>query len=210
MFFETSYNQNPTGLGELGLAPGQRAAKGTSFIGGVASTAAPFAITGPVGAAIGAAVGIVSGIVASIFGHHAAKVAAEDEATGAWAASGPQTVDSIMAAWRGGKISSSDAIGSLNSVVEQYKANMQSVSKYNGKFGIFPDPNAPRPSSNCNASCGMYWDLAQQVKGLIAEIQRGGGGLGIGNFGGLFEGGSSAMLPLLIVGGLLIFGKKLL
>ena len=209
MFFETSYNDNRPGLGDLGLAPGKKAAKGTGFIGGVASTAAPFAIAGPVGAAIGAAVGIVSGIVASIFGAHAAKVAAEDEATGAWAASGPQTVEAIMAAWRSGRASSSDAIASLNGVVEQYKANMQSVSKYNGKFGVFPDPNGPRPSNNCNASCGMYWDLAQQVKGLIAEIQAGGGG--IGNFGGLFGGSSSsAMLPLLIVGGLLIFGKKLL
>ncbi len=210
MFFETSYSDNRSGLGELGIASA-KAAKGTSFIGAAASTAAPFAIAGPVGAAIGAAVGIVSGIVASIFGAHAAKVAAEDEATGAWAASGPQTVDSIMAAWRAGQVSSSDAIASLNSVVEQYKANMQSVSKYNGKFGVFPDPNGPRPSNNCNASCGMYWDLAQQVKGLIAEIQGGGGGLGIGNFGGLFGGSSSsAMLPLLIVGGLLLFGKKLL
>ena len=209
MFLETSYyDDNRRGLGELGA--GSKAAKGTSFGGAVASTTIPLAFTGPVGMAVGAVVGVVSGIVASIFGAHAAKVAAEDEATGAWAASGPQTVDSIMAAWRAGQLSSSNAISSLNSVVEQYKANMQSVSKYNGKFGVFPDPNGPRPSNNCNASCGMYWDLAQQVKGLIAEIQGGGGGLGIGNFGGLLGGSSSAMLPLLIVGGLLIFGKKLL
>jgi hypothetical protein len=205
MFYETSYFD---GLGELGA--GSKAAKGVGIGGKVGSAVAVGAIGGPVGAAVGAAVGIISGLVSSIFGAHAAKVAAEDEATGAWAATGPQTVDSIMAGWRAGQISSSDAIASLNSVVEQFKSNMAAVSKYNGKFGVFPDPNGPRPPNNCNASCGMYWDLAQQVKGLIAEIQAGSGGLGIGNFGGLFGGSSSAMLPLLLVGGLLLFGKKLL
>jgi hypothetical protein len=209
MFLETAYYEdNRLGLGELGLAPGQKAAKGTSFVGGVASTAAPFAIAGPVGAAIGAAVGIVSGIVASIFGAHAKKVAAEDEATGAWAASGPQSIEATMAAWRGGRISSSDALASLQSIEQQYVANMSGVSKYKGKFGVLPDPNAPRPSNNCNASCGMYWDMMQQMKAYKAEIAGGGGGLSsiFGGGGGI----AGIPLPLLIVGGLLIFGKKLL
>jgi hypothetical protein len=199
MFNETSYNN----LGDLGSASG-KAAKGTSFIGAAASTAAPFAIAGPVGIAVGAIVGVVSGIVASIFGAHAAKVATEDEATQGWAASGPQSIESVMSAWRGGQLSSSDAIASLDSVMSQYVANMSSVSKYNGKFGVLPDPNAPRPSNSCNASCGIYWDTMQQVKNYKAEIQGGSGGL---NLSSMFSGGGGIAgipLPVLIIGALIL------
>ncbi len=203
MFNETSYN---VGLGELGSA---KAAKGTSFAGGVAATAIPFAVAGPVGAAIGAVVGTVSGIVAMIFGRHAAKVQAEDSATQDWASSGPQNIEGVMTAWRAGSMSSGDALASLDSIMAQYVANMSSVSKYNGKFGVLPDPNAPRPSNNCNASCGIYWDTMQQIKGYKTEIAGGGGG----SFGSLFSGGGGVAgipLPVLLIGGLLLFGKKLL
>ena len=198
MFNETSYN---CGLGELGIAS-QKAAKGVSIGGSIAGTALPFAVAGPVGAAVGAIVGAVTGIVASIFGRHAAKVAAEDQATGDWAASGPQSIEGVMSAFRSGRMSSSTALASLQSIMDQYRANMASVSKYNGKFGVFPSPDAPRPSSNCNAACGIYWDTMQQIKGYIAEINGGGGGsLNLSSIFSSSGGIAGLPLPVLLIGG---------
>jgi hypothetical protein len=201
MFNETSYN---TGLGELG----DKKTAGIGIGGKVGSAVAVGAIGGPVGAAVGAAIGAVTGILSKIFGVHAARVQAEDAATGDWAASGPQNIEGVMAAFHSGQMSSSDALASLQSIMDQYRQNMASVSKYNGQFGVFPDPDAARPSNNCNAACGIYWDTMQQIKGYKAEIAGSGGG----SFGSLFSGGGGIAgipLPVLIIGGLLLFGKKL-
>lgn len=149
--------------------------------GGIGAKVTPMLATGPIGAAIGAGIGLITTILSSIFGAHAAKAQHEDQISNAWAAQGPAAIDAVMQAFKSGQVSASDAISGLQQIEQQFMQQSISISKYNGNFGAFPDPNGPRPSSNCNWACGTFWDLHQQIKGLIAQIQSspssGGGGL---------------------------------
>lgn len=195
MFFETSYN-----LGELGGSKvGQVVGTGGGFAGSIIPLVSTAAWAGPVGAAVG----IVAGIIAGIFARHAAKVAREDEVTGVWAQTGQQAIAQTMALYRSGDASAAEVIAGLQSIEEQFKQLTSDVVKTNGKFGVFPNPEAPRPSNNCNASCGLYWELHQQIKGLIAEVQAGGDKGGISSLFGSSGGGSK--LPLLLVAGLALW-----
>jgi hypothetical protein len=174
-------------------------------IGGKAVTAimGTSAAAGPVGMAVG----LVASVIAMIFGAHAAKVAREDEVTGVWAATGQKAIDEVMSLWRAGKVPKSETIAGLQSIESQFQSLTSQVVKTGGKFGVFPNPEAPRPSRDCNASCGLYYELHHQIKGLIAEVQSGQGGGGLG--GGLSSllGGSN--MPLLLAGvALFLFMKK--
>jgi len=211
MFNETCYNFYPDfdGLGDTGKIVGI----GTSTAGSLIPLLSASAIAGP----IGLVVGLVGGLIASIFGRHAAKVRREDEVTGVWAETGQVAITETMALWRAGKASSAEAIAGLKSIQEQFKTLMSPVVKTNGKFGQWPDLNAPRPSNKCNAACGLYYELNDQVKKLIAEIQAGpdpaaaaakGPAAGAASlFGGASGAGGNSMLPLLLIGGaaLLLF-----
>lgn len=169
MFNETTYNDGlgawlPTAVGAGGsIGGGLFAALG---IGGK--------FAGPIGMGISA----ISSLIASIFGAHAAKVQREDEISGAWAASGPQAIESVMSAYRSGQLSGRDASAALDQIEAQFRQMTQPITKYNGKFGAFPDPNGPRPPNNCNWACGTSWDLHQQLLGYKAQLSMGGGGGG--------------------------------
>jgi hypothetical protein len=95
-----------------------------------------------------------------------------------------------MEAWRSGQAGSAEAIEGLRSIEAQFMQMTAPITKYNGKFGAFPDPEGPRPPKDCNWACGTYWDLHQEIKGKIAQIQGGGGGgiLGMGQNGLLLLG----------------------
>ena len=136
------------------------------------------AIGGAAGGPIGAGISLVSSLIAGIFGAHAAKVRREDEISGAWAANGPRAIDGVMAAYRGGQISGSQAAQALDQIEAEFRAMTLPISKYNGKFGVFPDPNGPRPPNNCNWACGTSWDLHQQIIGLKKQLTIGGASLG--------------------------------
>jgi len=152
--------------------------------GGVGAKLVPALMGGgPVGAAIGAGIGLVSTILSAIFGGHAAKVQREDQVSSAWASQGPAAISAIMQAYQTGQISGSDAISGLQQIEQQFVQMAAPISKYNGTFGALPDPNGPRPSSNCNWACGTYWDLHQELKGHIAQIQSGGTGSVLGSLG---------------------------
>jgi hypothetical protein len=136
------------------------------------------------------------GSILGIFGAHAAKVQREDQISGAWAAQGPMLIEQIKQAYASGQMSASDASSALDSLENQFRQNAQQISKYNGKFGMFPDVNAPRPSSNCNWACGTSWELHQQILGIKAGMTGGssGGGLGL-----------DSNTLMLIAGGVLLF-----
>ena len=192
-------------LGDLGASKAQVVGTGGSAGAGIATAAIGGAAGGPVGLAIG----LVSGIIASIFGAHAAKVKREDEVTGVWAQTGQRAISEVMAVWRSGKASKADTIQGLHSIEAYFKSLTADVVKTGGKFGVFPNPDAPRPSKNCNAACGLYYELHQQIKGLVAEVQSGKGGGGIAglgaSLGGLFSGGN---MPLIAVALVLFFVMK--
>lgn len=197
----------PGGLGTLGgswIAPtiGAVGSVGGSVIGGILASAGAGAIAGPIGAGIG----ILTGLIASIFAKHSAKVAREDEVTGAWAASGPQALDAVMAAYKSGQVSGPEAASALDSIEQQFISLMGPVAKYNGKFGVFPDVNGPRPGNNCNAACGLRWDLHKQIEGLKAGLSTSGGGI----LGGFSLGGTTASplgIGLLLFLGVMMFKK---
>jgi len=157
-------------------------------------------IGGTWGGPIGAGIGVISSLIASIFAQHAAKVQREDEISGAWAASGPAAIQAVMDANRSGQISASEAATALAQIQQQFYAMTQPITKYKGKFGAFPDPNATRPPDNCNWACGTSWDLNQQIQTLKGQLV-GGGGLSLGGLDPIMLGG------LLIIGFLLLGGK---
>jgi len=136
------------------------------------------AIGGAAGGPIGAGISLVSSLIAGIFGAHAAKVKREDEISSAWAANGPRAIDGVMAAYRAGQISGQEAAGALDQIESEFLSMTAQITKYNGRFGAFPDPNGPRPPNNCNWACGTSWDLHQQIIGLKSQLTMGGGGLG--------------------------------
>lgn len=166
--------------------------------GSIGGKIAAGAIGGPVGAAVGLGIGVISSIIGFFFTSHAKKVQREDEITGAWAAQGPPAIDAVMAAWKGGQVSGADAISGLQQIEQQFLQMAAEISKYNGEFGKFPNPDGPRPPNNCNAACGISWDLHQQIKGLIAQIQSS------PDAGGA-AGGFSLSDPVML-GGLLLLG----
>jgi len=165
--------------------------------GSIGGKVAAGAIGGPVGAAVGFGIGVISSIIGFFFTSHAKKVQREDQITNAWAAQGPPAIDAVMQAWKSGQVSASDAISGLQQIEQQFLQMAEPITKYNGKFGQFPDPNGPRPPNNCNAACGISWDLHQQIKGLIAEIQS---SPAVGGFGGF------SLSDPIMLGGLLLLG----
>lgn len=173
MFNETTYNP---GFGDLlpGLI-GTGGSIGGSIIGRL--------IGGAAGGPIGMGISALSSLIAGIFGAHAAKEAREDQISGAWAASGPQAINAVMSAYHSGSISASEAAQSLDSIEGQFRQMTAPITKYNGQFGAFPDPNGSRPPNNCNWACGTSWDLHQQILGLKAQLTGGGGGLSLGSLG---------------------------
>lgn len=195
----------PSNLGDLSgswVAPtiGIAGSIGGSVVGGILASAGAGAIAGPIGAGIG----IVVGLISSIFAKHAAKVQQEDQVTGAWAAQGPAAIDAVMGAYHSGQISGSDAASGLDMIEQQFIQLMQPVAKYNGKQGVFPSVDAPRPPNNCNAACGLRWDLHQQIIGLKAGLNMSQGAAGAG---GILSslGGATTASPLAI-GALLFLG----
>jgi hypothetical protein len=163
-------------------------------------------IGGAWGGPIGMGIGVVSSLIASIFAQHAAKVQREDQISGAWAASGPAAIQAVMDAYHSGQISSSDASTALGQIQQQFYAMTQPITKYNGKFGSFPDVNAPRPGDNCNWACGTSWDLNQQIQGLKAQLTSGGsssGGLDLSGITGdpIVLGGLLVIAVLMLSGG---------
>ena len=148
-------------------------------------------------------IGFIGSLIASIFGQHAAKVQREDQISGAWAASGPQAIQAVMDAYKSGQISGAEASSGLDQIQQQFYQMTAPITKYNGKFGMFPDVNAARPGSNCNWACGTSWDLNQQIQGLKSQLSAGGGG-GL-NLSRLLGGGDP-----IILGGLLLLGVMLL
>jgi len=192
-------------LGDLGSGSGA-VSQIVGAGGGIASGLIPLLSTSAAAGPIGLAVGVVAGLIASIFAKHAARVKAENEVTGVWADTGQKAITETMNLWRAGKVPSNEVIAGLRSIENQFKELTRSVAKYKGKFGVFPDPEAPRPSRDCNASCGMYWDLHQQIKALIAEVQaRGDIGGGAGISAALSSVVSKKNLPLLLIGGAVLY-----
>lgn len=186
----------PSGLGELGGWWQSLIGAG----GGIGGKVAAGAIGGPVGAAVGFGIGIVTSIISAIFGGHAAKVQREDQISGAWAAQGPAAIDAIMQAYKSGQVSASDAINGLQQIEAQFIQMTTPITKYNGKFGQFPDPNGPRPPHDCNWACGTSWDLHQQILGLIKQIQSD----PMSSLGGILG------LDPVVIGGLAVLGYLLI
>lgn len=187
----------PGNLGDLSgswVAPviGTGGSIGGSIIGSM--------IGGAAGGPIGAGIGLLTGLIAKIFGAHAAKVKQEDAVTGAWAASGPQAIDAVMSAYHSGQVSGSDAASALDSIEAQFVSMMTPVAKTGGKQGTLPDPNAPRPPNNCNAGCGLYWDLHQQIIGLKAGLNMSAGSGILGSLGGATTASPLAIGALLFLG----------
>lgn len=182
---------------------GSKAGAVIGTAGSIGSKLIPALSTGAWAGPIGMGVGLVAGLIAGIFAKHAAKVRREDEVTGVWAATGQQAIDETMALYRSGQARKDEVLAGFDSIEAQYEQLMREVSKYNGKFGQFPDVNGPRPSRNCNAACGIRWDLHQQLNGLRDEVRRGGDrGLSAFNLGGP---GGSSMLPLVAIGALALW-----
>jgi hypothetical protein len=174
-----------------------------SFIGpggSIGGKVAAGAIGGPVGAAVGFGIGVISSIIGFFFSSHAKKVQREDEISGAWAAQGPAAIDAVMQAWKSGQVSGSDAVSGLQQIEQQFVQMTTPISKYNGDFGKFPDPEGPRPPNNCNWACGTYWDLHQQIKGLISQIQSSSNSAGAG----------FSLSDPITLGGLLLLGYFLI
>lgn len=161
-------------------------------------------IGGPVGAAVGGGISVLSSLIAGIFAQHSAKVQREDQISGAWAQSGPAAIQAVMDAYHSGQISSSEASSALGQIQQQFYAMTQPISKLNGKFGAFPDPNAARPSGDCNWACGTSWDLNQQINSLKSQLVGGGtGGLNLGALTGdpIMLGGLAVIAVLMFSGG---------
>jgi len=187
------------GLGELsGSWVSTLIGAGGSIGGGIVGKL----IGGAAGGPIGGGIALLSSLIAGIFGAHAAKVQREDEISGAWAASGPAAIQAVMDAYHSGQIGASDASTALSQIQQQFYAMTQPITKYQGKFGSFPDPNAPRPADNCNWACGTSWDLNQQIAGLKGQL------VGSGGIGGLNL-GSLTSDPIML-GGLLLLGFLLM
>jgi len=161
------WRSDETHLGELGSWVSTTVGVGGSIGGKVAGGL----IGGAAGGPIGIAIGLVTGIISAILGAHAAKVQREDKVSGSWASSGPQAISATMDAWKAGQLTGSDAVSQLQSIEQQFLQMSQPITKYQGKFGSYPDPNAPRPSKDCNWACGTSWDLHQQIQGLTGQIQ---------------------------------------
>jgi len=160
-------------------------------------------IGGAAGGAVGGGIALLSSLIAGIFGAHAAKVQREDQISGAWAASGPAAIQAVMDSYHSGQISASDAATALGQIQQQFYAMTQPITKYNGKFGSFPDVNAPRPSGDCNWACGTSWDLNQQIQTLKGQLVGSGtGGLSLGGFDPIVLGG------LLVIGVLMFSGGR--
>lgn len=202
MFIETAY---ATDDGRRATGRGLRSAVGFSDLdgsllptiigagGSIGGGIIGKLIGGTAGGPIGAGIALVSSLISGIFAAHAAKEQREDQISGAWAASGPQAIDSVMAAYHSGQISGAEAAQGLDQIEAQFRSMALPISKYNGQFGVFPNPTAARPPNNCNWACGTSWDLHQQIIGLKAQLNMGGGGGGLGlDLGGL--GGDPIML----------------
>mgnify|MGYP001593996317 CR=1 FL=1 len=178
MFNEVSYSYGE-GLGDW--LPTTIGAGGT--IGGGIFTA--LGIGGKFAGPIGMGISAISSLIAGIFAAHSAKVKREDEISGAWAASGPQAIEAVMSSYRSGQISGPEARQALDQIEGQFRSMAQPITKYDGKFGAYPDPNGPRPPDGCNWACGTSWALHQQLLGYKAQLSAGGaGGLNLGALGG--------------------------
>lgn len=175
MFSETSYYDDGNMGGLLPTLIGTGGSIGGSIIGKL--------IGGGAGGPIGMGIAALSSLIAGIFAAHSAKVAQEDQISGAWASAGPQAINAVMAAYHGGQISATEAAQSLDGIEGQFRQMAQPIAKLNGQFGAFPDPNGPRPPDNCNWACGTSWDLHQQLLGLKAQLTAGGSSLSLGNLG---------------------------
>lgn len=176
MFNETVY------LNGLGIAPWAPSLIGVggSIGGGIAASKIGGAWGGPIGAGISA----LSALLAGIFGAHRAKVQREDEISGAWAASGPQAIEAVMQAYRSGQVSGAQASAALDQIESQFRSMAQPITKYQGKFGSYPNAEGARPPNQCNWACGTSWDLHQQIKNIKAGISTSAtGSTSIGNLG---------------------------
>lgn len=182
MFNETAYSiDTDTGLGFL---PGPAISAGA---GG-----------GPIGIAISVGASLISSLLKKIFGAHKARVQREDQISGAWAASGPQAIQEVLALCKSGQATPQETIAGLQSIEQQFLEMTRPIVKYQGKWGVFPDPNGPRPPKDCNWACGTYWDLHKEIQGLIVDVQRSGCGSSTGKGGGALTGNSALPLLLLI------------
>jgi len=109
--------------------------------------------------------------IIGIFAAHRAKVAAEDQVSGAWAAQGPYLIEQIKKSYAGGALTIQEAFTALDTLEQQFRINAQPVSKLEGHFGFLPDVNGPRPSQNCNWACGTTWDLHQEIAAIKADME---------------------------------------
>jgi len=202
------YEDNGLGaLPQVASTTGQVAGSTGAIVGGLSSAGIlGGAALGSVVPIVGTIIGALAGLVATIFGQHSAKVAVENKVSGQWAATGPQTVNSVVGAWQSGQATSDQASAALDAVYQQFLVNNAQITKMGGTFGKFPDPNAPRPSSNCNWACGTSWDLYSEIQGLKAQMGTGTSPL-VPTASGISSLTSS---PLLLLGGaaLLLFLLK--
>jgi hypothetical protein len=198
----TWHENADTGMGELGAWLSTLIGTGGSIGGSLIGKL----IGGAAGGPIGAGIGLLSSLIAGIFGAHAAKVAQEDQISGAWASSGPAAINAVMSAYHSGQVSASDASTALDQIEAQFRSMAQPIAKLKGQFGAFPDPTGPRPSSDCNWACGTSWDLHQQLTGLKSQLAASsGGGIGGLNLGALTGDpivlGGLAVIAFLLMGG---------
>jgi len=171
---------------------------GGGIISGILAGAGHGAIAGPIGAGIG----LLTGIIAGIFAAHRAKVQREDEISNAWAQSGPQAIDAVMTAYHQGQISGPEAAQAFDQIEAQFRQMTTPITKYNGQFGAFPNPDGPRPPNNCNWACGTYLDLHQQLLSLKGQLNM---SAGAGGAGGLSLGGLTSDPVMLLGLGVLAF-----
>ena len=203
MFYNGMYEDNGLGaLPQVASTVGQVAGSTGAIVGGLSSAGliGSGALLGSVVPIVGTIVGALAGIIATILGQHSQKVAVENKVSGQWAATGPQTVNSIVGAWQSGQATSDQASAGLDAVYQQFLVNNAQITKMGGTFGKFPDPNAPRPSSNCNWACGTSWDLYSEIQGLKAQMGTGTSPLVPTSAGGL-DLTSLTSSPLLLLGG---------
>lgn len=171
------YNRDfyEVGLGQLPVATIGKVGQAAGIAGGLSAGLASAGILsgatfGSIIPGIGTAIGAIAGLIAGLFGQHAQKVAVENKVSGQWAAQGPATISELITQWQQGQIDSATASSGLDSILLQFQQMNAPITKYNGQTGAFPDPNQPRPSSNCNWACGTYWDLSQEIAGLKGQI----------------------------------------
>ena len=137
---------------------------------GLGSPAVAAAAGGPIGMAIGGGL-MIAQTIFQFWQAHQAKVAQEDQISGAWAAFGPEIIDRIKSDFSKGVISKDEAFKALDTLEHQFRVNVQPISKLHGHFGFLPNVDQPRPPDECNWGCGTSWDLHQEILGIKADME---------------------------------------